>query len=222
LDAVGIENRLLRTDEDGTVEQNAGQVARALRDASSSGRRIIVVSTSKSGAEVALALGSLLSPDELKSVAAWINIGGVLQGTPLADIGVGAWGGILRLWFAGSGWDWAGLESMGTSVRRAQFEQLRFPAHTLIVNFVAVPLERDVSFRAWTGYELLRESGPSDGLTLLRDQIVPGGLTVIQPGTDHYFALPDIALRSAALLKSVLDLLGSGELPVRIAGAGAI
>lgn len=217
LEAIGIENRLLPTSEDGTVEHNAGLIARALRETSSPGQRTIVVSTSKSGAEVALALGSLLSAEDLTSVAAWINIGGVLQGSPLADIGLSAWGGIVRLWFAASGWDWAGLESMGTSVRRAQFEKLRLPEHLLVVNFVAVPLERDVSFRAWTGYELLRGSGPNDGLMLLRDQIVPGGLTVIQPGTDHYFALPDIELRSAALLKSVLDALGTGEPHLRIA-----
>src|SRR5260370_5719217 len=59
---LGVRVELLRTEEDGTVEENAAIIAaniRALRDADA-----ILVSTSKSGREVALALGETLAPDE--------------------------------------------------------------------------------------------------------------------------------------------------------------
>ena len=54
------------------------------RSHSHSGHRLIVVSASKSGPEVALALTKLGSAGT-RHIAAWVDIVGALQGTPLAD-----------------------------------------------------------------------------------------------------------------------------------------
>ena len=70
--------------EDGTVEANADLVIAAIRARAQSGRRLILVSASKSGPEVALAL-TRLGPAETRHVAAWINTVGALQGSPMAD-----------------------------------------------------------------------------------------------------------------------------------------
>ena len=59
-------------------------VVAAIRARSHSGRRLIVASASKSGPEVTLALTKLGSA-ETRHIAAWVNIVGALQGTPLAD-----------------------------------------------------------------------------------------------------------------------------------------
>ena len=56
----------------------------AIQAHSQSGHRLIVVSASKSGPEVALAL-TKLGPAGTRHIAAWVNIVGALQGTPLAD-----------------------------------------------------------------------------------------------------------------------------------------
>ena len=54
------------------------------------GLHLVVVSASKSGAEVALALGRVLTPAETSHVRAWVSIGGVLRGSPVADRIVGS------------------------------------------------------------------------------------------------------------------------------------
>jgi hypothetical protein len=212
LEAHGIETRLLDLAEDGVVEENAARIAAALREPGTPGRRRVVVSTSKSGAETALALGELLEPEELSDVAAWVNIGGVIRGTPLADVGLTSWrGSIARAWFSLQGWNWAAVESLATPIRRARFAGLRFPEALLVVNFIGAPLSGDMTLYSRPGHALLHGFGPNDGATLLADQIVPGSLTVLQPGVDHYFDLPDADLRSLALLKSVLDLVAAGS-----------
>jgi hypothetical protein len=212
LEAIGVETRLLDLPEDGVVEENAARIAAALRASGASGRKRIVVSTSKSGAEVALALGGLLEPGEIVDVVAWINIGGVIRGTPLADVALTSWrGSIARFWFGLQGWNWTAIESLATPVRRARFAALRFPAPLLIVNLVGAPLSGDMTLYSRPGHALLQGFGPNDGATLLVDQIVPGSLTVLQPGVDHYFDLPDADLRSLALVKAVLDLAATGS-----------
>ena len=63
------------------MEANADLVTAAIRARAQSSRRLIVVSASKSGPEVALAL-TRLEPAETRHVAAWINTVGALQGSP--------------------------------------------------------------------------------------------------------------------------------------------
>ena len=212
LETNGIETRFLDLAEDGAVEDNAARIAAALREPGTPGRKRIIISTSKSGAEVALALGGVLGPEAPSDVVAWINIGGVIQGTPLADLGLTSWrGSLARLWFTLQGWNWAAVESLATPVRRAQFAALRLPEQLLVLNFIGVPLSGDMTLYSRPGHALLCPFGPNDGATLLIDQIVPGSLTVLQPGADHYFDLPDTDLRSLALVKSVLDLVATGS-----------
>lgn len=76
----------VKTDENGTVEANAARVVGEVRLAAADSRRITLVSASKGGAEVALALSSLAHAGELDAVHAWVNIGGTLRGTRLADL----------------------------------------------------------------------------------------------------------------------------------------
>jgi hypothetical protein len=220
LEAIGAETRLLDLPEDGIVEENAARIAAALREPGSPGRKRIIVSTSKSGSEVALAVGGMLTPEELSDVAAWINISGLIQGTPIVDVGLDSWKtALVRFWFTLQGWNWAAVESMATPIRRARFAALRFPDHLLIVNFVGVPLSGDMTLRSRPGHALLEPFGPNDGTGLLADQIVPGGLTVLQPGADHYLDLPDIDLRALALVKSVLDLVATETRRPEMVGA---
>ena len=81
--AAGFDTALVATSERGTVIGNAQLIADALRRAAP--RPVIVVSASKAGPEVAYSLGRLLSVDASRHVRAWVNVGGVLQGTALVD-----------------------------------------------------------------------------------------------------------------------------------------
>ena len=117
------------------------------------------------------------------------------------------------------GFDLEGALSLQTSRRRPHFASLRFPDHLLLVSYVPVPLSGGISDRGAFGYSRMRDLGPNDGLTMLIDQLLPGGLTIVEPGVDHYFDHPDRELRSLALMEVLFKRLrarssvASGTIP---------
>jgi hypothetical protein len=56
-------------------------------------------------------------------------------------------------------------------------------------------------------YNYLRKFGPNDGSTLLADDLMPGGITIVEPGFDHFYRDPDINLKSLALANLVAEKL---------------
>ena len=205
---VGVPAELIETDENGTVESNAEIIAESMRRLRREGREVLIVSGSKSGAEVAIALGDILPTEETTHVLAWLSIGGVHQGSPFADWALNptvCWFSQLNLGL--QGFDLEGALSLQTSRRRPHFASLRFPDHLLLVSYVPVPLSGGISDRGAFGYSRMRDLGPNDGLTMLVDQLLPGGLTIVEPGVDHYFDHPDRELRSLALLEVLLERL---------------
>jgi hypothetical protein len=209
---VGVPAELIETDENGTVESNAVIIAESLRRLQREGREVLIVSGSKSGAEVAVALGEVLRPEETTGVLAWLSIGGVHQGSPFADWALNptvCW--ISQLHLGLQGFDLEGALSLQTNRRRAHFANLQFPEHVLLVSYVPVPVSGDISNRGAFGYSRMRHLGPNDGLTMLVDQLLPGGLTIVEPGVDHYFDHPDRELRSLALLEVLLTRLGAAS-----------
>jgi hypothetical protein len=210
LERVGVPGELIETDENGTVESNAEIIADWIRRLRAEGRELLIVSGSKSGAEVAIALGDVLEPEETTHVLAWLSIGGVHQGSPFADWALNptvCWFSQLNLGV--QGFDLEGALSLQTSRRRPHFATLRFPEHLLLVSYVPVPLSGDISSEGAFGYSRMRDIGPNDGLTMLVDQLLPGGLTIVEPGVDHYFGHPDRELRSLALLEVLLKQIGA-------------
>src|SRR5262244_4436788 len=172
LQKIGFPCHFVETQDDGAVEANADLVAAAIRAHAESGRRLIILSASKSSSEVALAL-TKLGPAETRHVASWINAMGALQGTPLVDD---------RLFpdmeiFMGKV-DVAGTDSMATPLSRRRFDSFRIPEHILVVNYFGIPVVGSVSFWARTSYLPLRKYGPNDGTVLSADMIFPDGVTL--------------------------------------------
>ena len=208
LATVGVPAELIETDENGTVESNAVIIAESIRRLRREGREVLIVSGSKSGAEVAIALGDILPAEETTHVRAWLSIGGVHQGSPFADWALNptvCW--LSQLNLGVQGFDLEGALSLQTARRRSHFARLRFPEHLLLVSYVPVPLSGGISDRGAFGYSRMRDLGPNDGLTMLVDQLLPGGLAIVEPGVDHYFDHPDRELRSLALLEVLLKRL---------------
>jgi hypothetical protein len=209
LDGIGVATRLVPLDENGTVEANGAALAAAIAGLASDGRRLVLVSTSKGGPETHLALDTLGRSDGARHVAAWVNIGGLLNGTALADY----WSGWSQRWIAATGFAlFVGLgteaiPSMATAPRRARFAELRVPPGVLVVNYIGAPLTTDLRVDVWGDFEVIAPHGPNDGLTLLADAIVPQGITVVERGLDHYFSAPDIDTRVAALTAALLGKL---------------
>jgi len=209
-DRLGVRTQLIPVIENGTVERNAAIIAEAVRELDRAGQPAILVSASKGGPEVAHALGHVLAPDETGTVQAWINVGGLLLGAPLADWAE-AWP---QRWLTGLYYWYEGLDPAGsiasltTERSRARFARQTIPEHVLIVNFVGVPLSGHISPGAEFGYARTRPIGPNDGLTAIVDELAHGGAAILQVGLDHYYRDPELDLKTLALALTVMIELG--------------
>jgi hypothetical protein len=161
---------------------------------------VIIVSASKAGPEVAYCLGRLLPAEDSRHVRAWVNVGGVLQGTALVDFALDDPAGFVP----------TGLADLSTTAGRRRFAGLNFPPHLLVLNYVGIPFSGDVTKRARYGYRILGVSGPNDGLALTVDQLVPGAVTLIEPGMDHYFRDLELGEKTVALTLLVVGWLDAG------------
>jgi hypothetical protein len=201
LQRVGFPCHFVETSDDGTVEANADVVIAAIRARAQSGRRLIIISASKSGPEVALAL-TRLGPAETHHVAAWINAVGALQGTPLIDDGL-----LPELEFLVGKIDVDGAESLNTTRSRQRFASFGVPEHVFVVNFFGIPLSGSVSFRGRRGFFPLQKWGPNDGLVLLADMIFPGGVTLVELGSDHFLFDRHLDVTAVALAITLIHWL---------------
>jgi hypothetical protein len=204
LQRAGLAASFLETSEDGAIEANAELVAAAIRQRARGWRRLIVVSASKSGPEVALAL-TRLGPAQTDHVAAWVNIVGTMQGSALADNGL--WHQMEELI---GRVDIAGVESLTTARSRERFLGFRIPEHVLVVNYIGIPLTGTLSSWARAGFSELKSYGPNDGLSLLSDLIIPRGLTLAELGRDHFLLDEEIDVRTVALAIAVIEWLEMG------------
>jgi len=209
---LGLDVQLAATEEDGTVEENAKIIARIVRAESRSHTKLILVSTSKGGPETALALGKILEPCETTSVKAWLSVGGLIRGTLLADR-IMTWpkSWIARIIFSHEKVDFRSLPGLTTAASRARMNGIRLPRHILVVQYVGAPLSGDISDDVRGRYTYLRKYGPNDGLTLLADELVPHGITIIEPGVDHFYRDPEINLKSLAIANLVAEELTAGS-----------
>jgi len=207
----GIAHRLVPIDENGTSEDNARLIAAAVREASTYSR-VFLVSASKSGAEVALALGRELLPADASRVVGWLSIVGTVRGSPLADQALDSvLCPLFRAQLAFEGFDLKGLQSMRGTSAGMLFDQLRFPSNVPIFSLIAVPLSGQVSDRASFTYNRLRELGPNDGLAVLADELIPGSVPLILPGADHYLGPEDQRIWSTAIFRVLLAELPRSE-----------
>lgn len=198
LKKVGLSCHFVETDDDGAIEANADLVANAIRDRAQSGRRLIIMSASKSGPEVALALTRLGSA-ETRHVAAWINTAGVLQGTPVVDEPL-----FSELEFLVGEIDIDGKDSLTIKRSRQRFDSFRIPDHVLVVNYFGVPVTGSISFWGRRGFSTLRKYGPNDGISLLPDMIFPGGVTLTELGGDHFMRRKPFDITTLALAITVI------------------
>ena len=208
----GFENHLAPLRPTGSVEENARILAAEIARHALSGKKILLAGSSSAGPTIHLALGRLVGASEMKSIAAWLNIGGLLQGSPIVEhfrsgprrlfVDLGIW------W---KGWSHDAVASLGTGPGRRRFQGLRMDTGILIVNYLGIPMSGHVGRYARDTYPVLRQEGPNDGLTLLADAIAPGSLTIVALGSDHFFADdPRIDEKTVALMKLMIAYVEKG------------
>jgi hypothetical protein len=213
--SMGVATDRVESGDADTVEANAQCIADFIVQHKNDRRELILVSASKGGPEVLYALGKLVPKAAAHRVRAWVSIGGVLRGSPVADQYLSApraWLANIAAWWMGFPSDMVASLSTGRSL--ARFAELSMPKHIQILHYVAVPLSGTITREVRDPYETMQPHGPSDGFTLLTDELLPGGKVITDIGLDHRYADPRIAAKTAALTRVVLDLVTEPSLAI--------
>jgi hypothetical protein len=204
---LGMDAEMIRTPSTGSVSENACVIREAL--AKEEDGSVILASLSKGGADVRMALQQ--DPALARKVRAWINVCGILHGSPLVDDMLdGPWWRRLavRAFLA----RWRADFGLIRELRHAPSPRAAAPGGVYVVNVVACPLSSHTAGAITRRHRKLAALGPNDGSTLLTDAIVDGGVIYPVWGADHYFRTPD----APELIRRILLHLGaSGHLPAR-------
>lgn len=208
LNEMGLSTHLIKTNEVGSVSENARIIADELIKLGQIHPNIVVVSASKGGPDLAYAIGKLMSSEDAKALKAWISIGGVLRGSQLADEHLT---GLKRLYtkvmtfFIGSNLEFVEDLSRAKSIPR--HDSLHFPEDLVIIHYVGAPLSGQLNNKVKKSFKKLSEIGPNDGLTLLADELIPQGIVITELGLDHYYRDPNINEKSIALMYTALQII---------------
>lgn len=169
--------------------------------------RIVLASVSKGGPDVKVALAQPRAARAFERVACWINLCGILDGTPLAD-----W---LVSWNAEAAFSRLYYRMKGVSVefvrdlRRARGGPLDFalelPPHLRLVSLVGFPLRSHItSGLGRRCYDRMAPHGPNDGVIVLSDVCAQPGMIYPVWGADHLLRSgADMDRLLAALLGTV-------------------
>lgn len=209
LDRLEVENELLLVPSNGSVMQSASVIADSILEHSVANKKIIVVGASAAGPAIHYTLGKLLDHDQLGNVVAWLNLGGILQGSPLVDY-FQEWPQkmVLNIALVLYGWDNEEIMSMSAAQSRERVKSLNLPPDIIVINYMGLSLTGSLSSLSTYKYPLIADQGPNDGMTPLVDIIAPGGMTLVAVGSDHYFAEdPEINLKTIAMVKTVFELM---------------
>lgn len=203
----GIQNYLIEIDENGSIEDNAHFIEREIVRYSKEHDRLILAGASSAGPAIAQALSDNFIKGEGNNIKAWLNISGILNGTPVVDK-YSHWPNrlLLGLFALVKGWDAENIISMSAEKSRKRFNRLNIPKNILIVNYIGLPMSGNIMERGHGFYSLLRKEGPNDGFTLITDIIAPNSSTIISLGADHFIADdPEIELITIVLAKVLID-----------------
>ncbi|MEM9257340.1 MAG: hypothetical protein AAGA91_18010 [Pseudomonadota bacterium] len=217
--ALGFETQLVPLLDNGSIEDNARILADTVRRHLPSGKRIILASASSGGPTVAAALSDE-GLHKHAQIRAWINICGVLRGSPVVDTFT-PWPKslVLRTIALLEGWEYDNLLSLSQAKSRQRFARFEPPPHLTVVNYIGTPFSGQISAFGRSFYNLMKSSGPNDGLTTILDALAPG-YTVLAQGSDHFIMEdPDIGLKTEALLPVILQLIDRDEIHAAF-GAG--
>ncbi len=205
--SLGFENHLVAVEDTSSVEGGAKILIAAVNQYQRSGKKIILVSASSGGPMVALALNDPTIATNAQLVG-WLNICGVLHGTPVIDRFL-PWPKSLLLhaiaWY--EGWNYMDLLSLSRTHSKPRYAKFIPPVQLTIVNYIGIPFSGQVSELGQDLYSMLKAQGPNDGLTLIPEALAPG-YTIMAVGMDHFVNNdPEIDLKTAALVPVLLKLI---------------
>jgi hypothetical protein len=151
---------------------------------------ILLVSLSKGGADIKMALARPGGPQAFRNVRAWINLSGILYGTALASWFLNHPFNrlLIRLLCWYHGYHFPVVRELERRPGSPLDFELGLPAHLRVIHVVAFPLAGHLSSRvARRSYHRLAPLGPNDGGGILLGDLcrLPGAIYPLW-GVDHY------------------------------------
>jgi hypothetical protein len=187
----GLTPKVLPVQSTGSVSENAQCIRHTL--ATESDDSVVLVSLSKGSADVRVALAE--DKRLCQKVRAWVQICGVLRGSPELDTWLdGSW---VQRWFlrAYLAYTRASMRLVSEMTHRPGSllsVPVEAPPGVHVISIVGFPLTSHLTAcGARARHQRMAHLGPNDGLTLLRDAILEPGLVYPVWGADHYFHVPD-------------------------------
>ena len=203
---MGLKEDLIRVEQTGSVYRNAEIICDYLKNRNDVDG-IILASVSKGSSDIKMALQKCGDQPYFKKVVGWYNIGGINKGSVLVnalnDDWVNKWEA--RTYFCLNGYDWEGVQTMRADKGSPLDFELQLPEQILLINVVGVPTFRFVTNRARPYYEYLIRYGPNDGVSLLSDTYMPGGITWVSWRNDHYFTWPISEQKMQAFVVYIIE-----------------
>ena len=150
---------------------------------------VVLVSLSKGATDVKMALTHRKAEAAFRHVIAWINVGGLLSGSPMVGWMLDRWWATClgRISFWAHQRDYELVREMDPRPGGQLDFALKVPNHMNCIHVAAFPLKQHVlNPRARLWHRRLTPEGPNDGLMLLSDLCgVPGYILPVW-GVDHY------------------------------------
>jgi hypothetical protein len=151
---------------------------------------IILASLSKGGADVKIALTRPEAAHAFRNVVWWLNLSGLLQGTPLVDWLFASrlrtsW---FRLLFWLRGFDFRVIPDLARGANAPLNCELRLPPHLKVIHVVGFPLKCHLTNAlAQRCHHRIEHLGPNDGAGLILADVARWpGLVYPVWGADHY------------------------------------
>jgi hypothetical protein len=195
----GLTCELLPSESAGSVTRNAELIREAL-DVETD-EPFVLVSLSKGAADLRLALES--APRALAHARAWVQIGGLVRGSPIVDaiLASPVRRSLLRAYLAYLRADLSVCSQLVWRENPLLSGRVSVPNGLEVINVVGFPLACHLSGNTKRRYLEMRRFGPNDGSTLLVDAIVESGVVYPVWGADHYFRIPGVANLLVALFR---------------------
>jgi hypothetical protein len=151
---------------------------------------VVLVSLSKGGSDVKAALRRPEAAEAFRRVTAWVNLCGILEGTPLANWVLARWWRrlLFRLVFRARGYPFAAVHDLPRRHGGPLDYPLPLPGHVRLISVVGFPLTGHLTNRlARRCFRRAEHLGPNDGAGIVLADVcrLPG---VVYPvwGADHY------------------------------------
>jgi hypothetical protein len=151
------------------------------------------VTLSKGGSDTRIALER--HPRLSQKLRAWINVCGLIRGTPISDSLLGTrWyhRGLLKGYLAYTRAHPDFVKELSSEPGALLGCPLNLPPGLRVINVIGLPLNEHLAPNARLRHARMAHLGPNDGSTLLHHAIIPGGEVYPVWGADHFMRTPEV------------------------------